>query len=86
MAAEGMAQAHMLVMQTTEAEQFAWGNHHLLGEHALKHQAHIHRRRRLQPKTRPGHGHAVMHTPLQTHIQAVTHGVGLLVKALTQRL
>ena len=83
---ERVAQSQMLVMQATEAEQFTRGDHDLLGYCTLEYLAHVHRRHRLQPETRPGHGHAVVHTPLHTRIQAVTHGVRLLMEALAQRL
>ena len=47
MARERMTHTHMLVVQATEAEQLARGDNHLLREHALEDQAHIHWRHRL---------------------------------------
>ena len=81
---ECMAYAHMLLVQPTEAEQFSRCNHHLMGDHALEHLAHVHRGHRLQPETRPGDRPSVGHTPLQARAQALIHGIGLFLQALAQ--
>jgi hypothetical protein len=41
-AAEGMAQTHVLRMQSLQTEQLAGGNQYLVLQQAMEHQAHIH--------------------------------------------
>lgn len=75
---KGMAQAQMLLMQAADTEQFAGGNHHLLGQQALEDLAHIHCSCGAQLERGSGSRRTVGQLVSQMLVQALAHFVRLL--------
>jgi len=82
---KSVAQAQMLLVQATETEQLTRRNHHLLGEQALEHLAHVDCPRGAQPERRPGGWRTVGHLFPQVQVQALAHVLCLLAQLQAQR-